>query len=176
MNDDFLDSKGKEVREVYARFGLAIYTAQCLEHGLVNALIYVHLIPTEAGHTKDWESRVDSFASEHFKNTLGRLILDLKKVSSVPTELEESLASALRKRNWLAHDYFRERATDFLSREGRLMMIDELDAATNQFNQTDELLSDVLSPLLQRYGITEELIAKMEEEIVSNAQRKSTLI
>lgn len=33
------------VKEVYARFGLAVYFAQVLEHGLVNALVILDLIP-----------------------------------------------------------------------------------------------------------------------------------
>ncbi|WP_269077590.1 hypothetical protein [Xanthomonas cannabis] len=36
--EDFPEDHGEQVKEIYARFGLAIYQAQCLEHGLVNAL------------------------------------------------------------------------------------------------------------------------------------------
>jgi hypothetical protein len=39
--------KDEHVNEVYARFGLAMYFAQVLEHGLVNAFIWVKL--KEAG-------------------------------------------------------------------------------------------------------------------------------
>jgi len=35
----------EHVKEVYARFGLAVYYAQVLEHGLVNALVVLDLIP-----------------------------------------------------------------------------------------------------------------------------------
>lgn len=34
------------VKEVYARFGLAVYHAQELEHGLVNAPVVLGLIPS----------------------------------------------------------------------------------------------------------------------------------
>ena len=75
----------EEVKDVYANFGLAIYAAQCLEHGLVNAFIYLDLIPSKRHVTKspkDWESSVDAFASSHFEHTLGRMIGDLKKVTN----------------------------------------------------------------------------------------------
>ena len=32
-------------KEIYAHFGLAIFTAQVLEHGIVNALVCCDLIP-----------------------------------------------------------------------------------------------------------------------------------
>lgn len=35
----------EHVKEVYARFGLAVYFAQVLEHGLVNALVILFLLP-----------------------------------------------------------------------------------------------------------------------------------
>ena len=33
-----MDNEDEHTKEVYARFGLAVYYAQVLEHGLVNAL------------------------------------------------------------------------------------------------------------------------------------------
>ena len=35
MTDDDLDEDGAQRREVFARYGLALYYAQVLEHGLV---------------------------------------------------------------------------------------------------------------------------------------------
>ena len=39
------DESGDHYKTVYAHFGAAMYFAQCLEHGLVNALVYLDLIP-----------------------------------------------------------------------------------------------------------------------------------
>ena len=39
------DPTDEHVKTVYAHYGLALYLAQCLEHGLANALVYVNLIP-----------------------------------------------------------------------------------------------------------------------------------
>lgn len=168
MNDD-ITPKNKEVREVYARFGLAIYSAQCLEHGLVNAFLYLHLIPTKmpVSRSKEWEDEVDSFTSKHFEHTLGRMVKDLEKFTYVSTSLSKKLSEALKIRNWLAHDYFRERAREFLSSEGRMSMIKELDNATNILNEADIELSITLEPVLKKYGITEELIVKVSQEMRS---------
>jgi hypothetical protein len=45
------------VKEVYARFGLAVYWAQVLERGVVNALVIVDLIPSRrhlARSAEEW--------------------------------------------------------------------------------------------------------------------------
>ena len=44
----------------------------------------------------------------------------------VPENLSWDLKNALNKRNWLAHDYFWERAVQFMTTEGRADMIEEL--------------------------------------------------
>jgi hypothetical protein len=48
---------GAHVKEVYARFGLAVYWAQVLERGVVNALVIVDLIPSRrhlARSAEEW--------------------------------------------------------------------------------------------------------------------------
>lgn len=162
-------SKDEEVKEVYAHFGLAIYSAQCLEHGLVNAFIYLDLIPSKIpiSHSKAWEDSVDSFSSKHFEHTLGRMIKDLKKFTDVPSDLSLKLSRALTIRNWLAHDYFRERAKEFLFSVGRKNMIKELEDATNLINEADKQLSIILDPILKKYGITEELITETSNDMLS---------
>jgi len=165
---DNISEKNEEVREVYARFGLAIYSAQCLEHGLINAFIYLHLIPLKIPQyrSKEWEDEVDSFTSKHFEHTLGRMIKDLDKYTDVSPKLSNKLSEALRIRNWLAHDYFRERAREFMSSEGRVVMIKELDNALVALNEADKELSQALEPVLKKYGITEELLLKLSEEML----------
>lgn len=162
-----MDSKSEHIREVYAHFGLAIYAAQCLEHGLVNALIYLDLLPSQTTIPKSevWTEMVDSFTAKHFEHTLGKMITDLKEVTVVSLNLNDHLSKALRKRNWLAHDYFRERAEDFLSTAGREKMINELLVAIELFKEADNELSLTLEPVLKKYGITEETLKRAYEEM-----------
>jgi hypothetical protein len=40
------DEASVQTREVYARYGLAMYKAQVLEHGMVNAVIISRMMPT----------------------------------------------------------------------------------------------------------------------------------
>src|ERR1700754_2012348 len=73
--------EGEQHKRVFAYFGLASYMAQVLEHGIVNALILVHLIPTKRVELADevWHLAYDSFSEEKFRLTMGQLKKELKK-------------------------------------------------------------------------------------------------
>jgi len=50
---------------------------------------------------------------------MGRLMKNLRAVTQVHADLEKLLRDVLNRRNWLVHDFFRERATEFMSALGR---------------------------------------------------------
>jgi hypothetical protein len=88
---------GEHVKEVYARFGVAVYCAQVLEHGLVNALVILDLIPSRrnlARSRDEWGAEVDTFMDRHFEETMGRMMKNLRDVTPVDTELENLLRDA----------------------------------------------------------------------------------
>jgi hypothetical protein len=104
------------VRDTYAHFGLALYQAQVLEHGIVNAMVYARL----PDRHRIRRSEIDAFMGRQFEKTLGALLRELEKYVIVRPELAADLAKALRMRNHLAHEYFRERAATFMTNEGCL--------------------------------------------------------
>lgn len=164
MDDD------EQHKDVFAHFGLALYFAQVLEHGLVNALVVVDHLPKELRRRTSqeaWEEGVDAFMDKHFLNPMGRLIRRLEGVWKAPDGIEEVLHQALERRNWLAHDYFRERATDWFSADGRKRMIDELVSCQELFRNADKALEQAIQPLRDRYGITEEAIQAAWTELLT---------
>ncbi len=95
------DPTNEHVKTVYAHYGLALYLAGCLEHGLANALVYLNLIPQKARtiRTKEgWAAEFDSFMDRNFEQTLGRLIRKLRDVTVVSPEFEDKLTQALKQR------------------------------------------------------------------------------
>ena len=142
------------VREVYAHFGLAMYLAQVLEHGIVNAMVVAKLPSSNSTTRQD----IDVFMDQQFKNTLGRLLGELQRHIAVPDRLARILSEALSKRNWLAHSYFRERAADFVTAAGCHRMILELGEAQQLLTQADHELAMVVRPIRERYGVTEEAV------------------
>src|SRR5437879_2832975 len=105
----------EHIREVYAHFGLAVYCGQLLEHGIVNAMVTLRL-PNRDQFTK---RDIDAFMDQQFENTLGKLVKDIRAETALPADVEDLLAQALSMRNWLCHDYFRERAVEFMTERGR---------------------------------------------------------
>src|SRR5687768_13811856 len=104
------EDDGEHEKEVFARFGLAMYRAQVLEHGIVNALAVLDLIPSRrhlARSREDWGAEVDAFMDRNFEVTMGRMMHNLRAVTQVAPELDILLRDALGKRNRLAHDFFR---------------------------------------------------------------------
>jgi hypothetical protein len=160
-------SKDEQVKTVYAHFGLALYLAQVLEHGLANALMWAELLPRRAGKPvsrKQWETEFDLFMNQQFEKTLGRLIRGLGKAASVSADLEDILTDALKTRNFLAHHFFRERAESFMSRDGRDKMIEELERAQRLFDFAEVQLTEVAKPLREKYGFTDERLEPFEQE------------
>jgi len=164
------DSKDEHVKTVYPHFGLALYLAQVLEHGLAIALMYAELLPRRAGKPvprKQWETEFDLFMNEQFEKPLGRLIGGLRKATSVPADLEDLLTTALKTRNFLAHHFFRARAESFMSRDGRENMIEELESAQRFFDSADEKLTEVARPLREKYGLTDEKLKPFEQKYLN---------
>jgi hypothetical protein len=63
------------------------------------------------------------------------------------------LLEAKEKRNFLAHDYFRERAYDFMTNEGCLGMIAELKSILQLLEDADQQLEKIVDPLRKKYNI-----------------------
>lgn len=155
------DPLSVQVKEIYANFGIAIYQAQCLEHGLVNALVLLDLIPNRrklAQSTDDWADLVNSFMDSKFEFTLGRMIRALEEVTTVDSDLQNHLSTALSNRNWLAHNYFRERAEAFLTESGREAMLAELEATQAIFSQADNALEAAIKPAREKVGLTDDVL------------------
>jgi hypothetical protein len=159
-----------EIKEVYARFGLAVYFAQVLEHGIVNALVSLDLIPNRRKHARtpeEWSAIVDGFMSRHFEKTMGRMLHELRLVTLVPSDLEGLLRDALRRRNRLAHGFFRVHAEDFMNSSGRAAMVAEVNECRAVFEAADNRLDEIVAPLRRSAGITDEDIAREFEAMVA---------
>jgi hypothetical protein len=158
-----MDEAEETSKEVYARFGLAVYYAQVLEYGLVNAMVILRLLShrqTVARDREQWRAAVDGFMDRQFQTTLGRMIKGFREGSDVPPDLEGLLGRALEKRNWLAHHYFRERADQFVTHAGRSRMLEELGVVRQLFEDADEALDSFVRPVRRRYGISDEWIER----------------
>lgn len=75
------------VRDVYAHFGLALYNAQVLEHGLANAMAFAAMASNRLSTVEDY----DAFLAQRFERTLGTLIKELHGHIEVDPALQDLL-------------------------------------------------------------------------------------
>lgn len=120
---------GLREKEVYARYGLAMFHAQAFEHGLIT-LIMAHV--TAERHQAGEPRGADAFRElmdDLYSRTAGRLLARLRENPGLGEPLDDLLREAVDVRNHLAHRWFRERGLDFGSAEGMQGMVDDLDGA-----------------------------------------------
>ena len=159
---EHIDPESADIREVFAHFGLAMYHAQCLEKQLVITLATKY----GPGPTRITRTEFDSILEELDSKTLGQLVSKIKNLKSLSDEEGKLLKGALETRNWLAHRYFWERATDFLSESGRASMNSELQNASSLLETQDELFTKKTLEWAESHGINGQLIDKELERLV----------
>ena len=109
------DPVSAEIKELYARFGLAMYMVQAVERGIAT------LLATEYGPGVHEITRTqyDELLQSLHKRTFGSLMRDLRRtMQQTPNNFEQTVKRALEYRNWLAHHYFWKRAAHFDSAKG----------------------------------------------------------
>lgn len=154
----------RQVREVYARFGLAVYCGQCVERqlGMVLATVYGDLSAIE---TKD---DFDVALDKEFAKTMGQMTRDLAKAVKLPAAFEGRLRHAVRERNRLVHPFFWDRAATFVSADGREAMIAELQEAADFLCDFGDELKEIHQCWLDKFGISTErvrqAVARLEWE------------
>ncbi|NOX67066.1 MAG: hypothetical protein GXO85_15040 [Chlorobi bacterium] len=143
-------------KEIYAFFGLAAYSVQLLEQGILNLLVGVRISAIE-GPT--WGNVRDLY-NEGDRKTLGQLFKALQKLVKFDTSIEEHLADALQKRNYLIHHFFVEHAKDLLSESGKRKMIDELCCIIGLFKMVDPQVDQLWHAIWGKYGFTKKRIER----------------
>jgi hypothetical protein len=162
-----VDAADEEAREVYARYGLAMYFAQVVERAIVNLMIALRLPERGALTRRD----IDQFMDEAFTMTFGRLLQELRRMGQSTHFLQRDLDYARDMRNWLAHRYFRDRAVQFMSPAGRVVMLQELDDATKLFLQVNEHLERLSSEARAANNIGDEAVRREYEQLLLEVEQ-----
>ncbi|MBZ6070883.1 hypothetical protein [Aeromonas schubertii] len=149
-------------KEVFAFYGLASFNAQCTEKALVNFAMGYRLVDNSALNQEEWIEIYDGLNSE----TFGRLLRQVKKQVALPEELLTHLNSSLKKRNWLAHDFFYDYAVHMSDIDGRVEMIKELQSLINLFQIADRAVEKLSQKVWEHFGINEEWLQnEMESQL-----------
>lgn len=100
--DDEMDDENYQTREVYAKFGLAVYFAQVLEAGVVNLLTIARIFPDRTATREDFTTVMENY----FRRTFGSLRTAVTPYLGDDTALLNDLQRAVAQRNTLIHGYW----------------------------------------------------------------------
>lgn len=156
-HEEDIDPESWLARQVYAYFGLAIYWAQCIEHGIANIVV-------ATGQRGGVMTTRDEFAIDHaamLRKTMGQARKELLKRRPDLTEFEDKLRRAVTLRNFLAHGYFRERTAAFMTTEGKEAMVRELERAAEFLEGVNGDFVALSLDMIQAMGATEERLAEI---------------
>jgi hypothetical protein len=159
--------------DVFAHFGLAAYHAQSFEMELKT----IFLLLLRANNRSLSVTALEQCEDGIDKQTLGRLIRDIRKVVSFDDASVTLIESALENRNRLMHGFYERHATDFLSQTGRETIIRELENYLDSFDLADTVARCVSGAIGKSLGITDEFlqaaVERMKKEAISNEAGKA---
>jgi hypothetical protein len=126
-----MEPSEEDIKEVYARFGLAYYMGEVLHRGLCN--IYVGLRTPDDGATR---LRIEELMREAYAETLGGVLNRVRNALS--KDLESQLLIAVEKRNYLAHRFWFEKVHMLSSAEGAHAVVEQLAEAIALFDHINK--------------------------------------
>ena len=157
-----LDENAQQRRETFARYGLAMYHAQCVEKSLailVSSVFNKNFLPSAP-------DRRGEIQDEVFSKTIGKLLTRMRKQISVPPSLDQTLHDAWQKRNWLAHEYFWAGAGELMTTRGRNRLIDELTGLSDFFSKVDAHLVSIYEKWSKRIGLPQTVIDENLKKLI----------
>lgn len=163
-----LEPESLQFKEVCAFYGAAMHMAQVLEHGIVNAIFFLDFLPSKKSEWTDIE--YEEFFDGNFSKTFGALVHSLRKVMTVPEAFDDLIRRSNKRRNYLAHTFFRENM-DVLYAGGFDEVVTRLNDDIGLFREADAALTTILEPLWLKFGWTIERIEAEVEKYQAELRR-----
>lgn len=156
------------INDVYLNFGITAKKAQVLEVEASNAIMaYVVLFVLTDQTTNEEKRNLKRISEEVDRKTLGNLLRKIKGIVSFDEKAKDHIDQALKKRNYLIHEFYKHHNFAINSEEGRSEMLEELkgigqklDIAHNQLS----VITELLTQLDKRTVMSPEEIEKLVED------------
>lgn len=169
------DFENAQTREVYSRYGLAMYMAQVLEHGMVNAAIVMQTLRLLRTHPDEasWHRAYDEAYEKGLGKTYGNMLRALEGIADFSPELLARLRDLKEDRDILAHRFFRQNDLAFMNQDGRKAMIIWCEERVEKFKALSDDLDDFIAPIQERYGISREWVERAYQQSLEDAKNWS---
>ena len=156
-----------KLKEIYAYHGYSMFLSQALEGLLMQAIYSFVIFPSskeeiakivEKGSIEEWEEFIDNHEEKFMRKTMGTLLRRLTEQAEVPADTQKILRAALERRNFLAHQFFKEYLATFYSEEGQDKAIIYLRKSGGLIQEAINTLGPIVQSNMARLGYDEEYI------------------
>ena len=145
-------NESDKAKEIYAQFGLCVYTFQVLEHQLMNML----LVKAKAENLDMKSEEYDSVFYSYSDKTMGKLIEKILSLFDIPTDKKKKLWNLHSKRNYFVHHYFKDHSEYFYSECKQVEMFKEIIETIEEIQEMDSFLEDLTQPVINKINIDEK--------------------
>lgn len=147
-------------KELFSYYGLAVYYSQALEQQLVNLLVLMKLTQGKISP----EEELTNLYYKKLGSSLGQLVHEIQHNFDFSEEESILLNNIWKKRNYIVHDYFKERILETFTPEGRSQMIDELIEFKDQAQKLEYKLLHYTQVLINQLELEEETDQELTDE------------
>lgn len=152
----------EEIKEVFAYYGRAMYHSQCLEMSIVCADLLLNVVPNQFETTpspEEWGNLVRARSNKLLDSTLGNIIKDVTKTAKIDEEIRDKLKKALDARNYLAHNFFREKSDGFKTSASCKEMRTDINNLLIVISEASEAIERQLQCIRAELGMPEHGLA-----------------
>lgn len=135
------------VREIFAYYGRTMYLAQAIEKGIMNLIV---VSQHKHGINK---TRYDEILHEKSSMTFGQLKREIKDLDCFSDLELELIGEFHKKRDFLAHSFWWERAVEFYDEKLQHKLLNELDKLTEFLDSLNELVENKTKPFIEKHNI-----------------------
>jgi len=139
---------------MYAWAGRALMEAQSMETNLSNLIVVQQML---RGKIDDIPNLKEVFV-KHDRQTLGALLINIRKYVKFDAEFETKLGEALKQRNFLVHNYFLHLTTKYNHVEGKTIAPVELHQITQILSGVTIKLLELTIAFASAIGLTPEIL------------------
>jgi hypothetical protein len=179
-NDWSLMDDELEMKDVYAQFGQTFSFGVRVEGVLANLILTADFIKRMREEAKanggpkydvyTMGRMLDDYLAEQHDQTMGQLIKakgGVKDFITLDAALEKRVDDALRRRNYLAHDFWRERGQEAVSKRRRKAVFEDLLADQNFYAQLANDLEAVALDQVRQIGLdADKLKASIDANVI----------
>lgn len=169
-----------DMKDVYAQFGLTFSHGVNVEGILANLILTADFVKRMYDESKKagkpifdqytMARMLDDYLAEQHDKTMGRLIGKkggVKEFIQLDPALEKRVDDALRRRNYLAHDFWRERGQEAVSIRRRAAVFADLQADQAFFEELAKDLEAVALDEVRKIGLdADKLKASIDGSVV----------